>query len=361
MRITLNRFLFLGLAVFVGVGSLFMDSNFSRLVSLLLLFLGVSTFFWDNIVFFEKSGNIHRSGRTPVLNLLLLVALFWFGQYFLKAGGLVIFLENSESLRIKLSSGKGEYILLSTAVLYVDIFYRRTMRMSIFILFVLLYFILIIGIGWRSPGMYFLIWAFLARASKKSFNFKIKKRHGIAGVFLLFASSYVGLIRAGIAVNRIGDLLWNIRHLFTVNISNLEKVVGYTDRTFYRLGWSYLNDLSVALPGLGTKFTGVYMKAWTNSHFEGETMTLTLPGELYLNFGLLGLVSLVLFFPMFIRLTECYLLARGKDIHSFLWVALAIFLFRISTGGIMPILIFQLIPLLLIYFLTRIRHAKDIG
>ena len=359
MRITLNRFLFLGLIAFVGVGALFIDSNFSHLAVLLILLLGLSTLFWDNIVFFEKSQFVHRSGRTPVLNLLLLLALFWYGQYFLKAGGLVLFLENSETLRIKLSAGKGEFILLSTAVLYVDIFYRRSMRIPIYTLFVLFYFILIIGIGWRSPGMYFLIWAFLARASKKSFNINI--RHVLLGVILLFASSYVGLYRAGIPVKRIGDLLWNIRHLFTVNIRNLEKVVEYTDGTYYRLGWTYLNDFSVSLPGLGTKFTGVYMKAWTNSHFEGETMTLTLPGELYLNFGLLGLVFLLLLFPMFIRLTESYLLASGKDIHSFLWVALAIFLFRISTGGIMPILIFQLMPQLLIYFLTRIRYAKNIG
>lgn len=357
MRITLNRFLFLGLAVFVGVGALFVDSNFSRLVVLLLLLLGLSTLFWDNIVFFKKAEEVNRSSRTLVMNLLLLIALFWYGQYFLNAGGLVILLENSETLRIKLSAGKGEFILLCTAVLYVDIFYRRTMRISVFMLYVLFYFILIIGIGWRSPGMYFLIWAFLVRVSKESFNFKIKLRHGLLGILLLFASSYVGLIRAGIPVKRIGELLWNIRHLFTVNINNLKKVVEYTDSTFYRLGWTYLNDLSVSLPGLGTKFTGVYMKAWTNSHFEGETMTLTLPGELYLNFGLLGLVLLILFFPMFIRLAECYLLATGKDIHSFLWVSLTIFLFRISTGGIMPIMIFQLIPLLLIYLLSRIRHA----
>ncbi|MDA9050985.1 hypothetical protein N9H61_00015 [Schleiferiaceae bacterium] len=346
---------------FIGVGVLFIQSNFSRLVALLLLLLGLSTLFWDNIVFFEKPRVVHKSARTPVLNLLLLLALFWYGQYFFNAGGLVLFLEDSETLRINLSAGKGEFILLSTAVLYVDIFYRRAMRIFAFTLFVLVYFILIIGIGWRSPGMYFLIWAFLTRASTERSNVNIKIRHGLIGVFLLLFSSYIGLIRAGIPVKKIGDLLWNIRHLFIVNISNLEKVVEYTDRTFYRLGWTYLNDLSVSLPGLGTKFTGVNMKAWTNSHFEGETMTLTLPGELYLNFGLFGLVILVLFFPMFIRLSESYLLASGKDIHAFLWVALAIFLFRISTGGIMPILIFQLIPLLLIYFLTKIRYAKNIG
>ena len=350
--------MFLGLAAFLGFGALLQpDNDIAQLIIFMLVSFWFSCLFWDQFEFFGSSRIKYINERSTILNVLVVLALSWYILYYLNAGGLVILLKNSETLRLQLSAGKGEFILLSAAILYVDIYYRRHSRVLTYMIYTVVYFVLIIGVGWRSPGMYFLIWAFLVRMSRIRLDVRVRIKHILFGIILMFFSSFIGLLRAGIPISKFADIMWNMRHLFAVNIKNLEKVVNYTDKTSYRFGWTYLNDLSVAIPGFNSKFTGVYMKEWTQSRFEGETMTITLPGELYLNFGYFGFLVLVFGFPLLVRFTESYLLASKKDISLFIWLTLAIFLVRISTGGIMPIFVFQLVPLLLIYFMSRIRYA----
>lgn len=358
MRLTLNRLLFFGLITFLGIGAIILhDDITSRMTILLMLALGISTLFWDQFFFFGQPKKKKEVSRPSIMNLFLWFSIIWYTQYYVRAGGLVILLENSESLRIKLSGGKGEFILLSSAILYVDIFYRKNAKYLEFLFFVFLYFVLITGVGWRSPGMYFLVWSFIVRTSRRGDEINIRLLHIVYMLSLLVFSSIVGLMRAGITIDKLGGILWNIRHLFTVNIINLKKVIDYTDQTYYRFGWTYLNDLSVAIPGSKASFTGVHMKNWTHTRFEGETMTITLPGELYLNFGYLGFISLVFLFPLIIRVVESYLLSSNRDSSIFLWSALSIFFVRISTGGVMPIFIFQLFPLIIIYFASRLRYG----
>ena len=76
-----------------------------------------------------------------------------------------------------------------------------------------------------------------------------------------------------------------------MNVYNLNEIVSYfPKRVDFYYGKSFLNDFSVAIPGSKVDFLGKELKNLLELDFAGEGVTVTAPGEGYVNFGIFGVI-----------------------------------------------------------------------
>lgn len=297
-----------------------------------------------------------------IINSFLGVLGFY--MLFYIAGDIPLFHNNAETYRVQFAKGKGTFILLFTALIYYGslnyIIIKGVNLISIFLILVGLSTILFLG--FRSPALYFLIACLLAFSSNNkkllsrgALNYKL-----IIILVLLFPiSSLIGLYRLGFTLSSSLELLVNMKHLFLVNSDNLNLIISKYNPSDYQYGKSFINDFLVAIPGTNNEFSGVKLKDYLGVNFVGQTMTVTLPGEGYINFGYLGVIMHSIFMGTIISVLNELFRTNNKMTSRFLLIVLNIFCFRIVTGGIMPILIFSIIPIIIIMFLNSFTFKYE--
>lgn len=279
-------------------------------------------------------------------------------------GSIPLLHEDAEQFRVDISKGNGEYILIFTAFIYVGSIYlsflknlnsrkRRTKFLIIATSFVFILFN-----GYRSPAFYYLLIVFLS-SLLQSENYlkqnKISYKKFLLIALLLPLASIIGLMRAGIDIYGIKAIFINLSHLVSVNTKNLDLIILNFDTDNFFYGYTYVNDLLVAVPGSTHKFTGVILKDMLGMSFVGETMTLSIPGEAYVNGGILFVIICSAFQGVMTTFLREFNIGLNTLNGKLNLVLILLFTFRSITGGIMPILIFAIVPVLLINFFFRIK------
>ena len=284
------------------------------------------------------------------------VALYLF-VYFFKMKTIPIFLDDLESARVGAKAGLGKYILVGNALISVSLVYRFAVEkfvlnkiklISIFYLLIGVFFVM--GIGFRGPAAYLVVSCFLAYLifTKKYLNDQgISFRYILTGILFIVFLSLLGYYRhtGEFSFRAIGSTAWTT----AVNVSNLEAIVYNTDKNdgFY-YGQTVLSDLGVTVGLHERGFTGVMLKEKYQLEFEGEGMTITSPGEAYMNFGWFGILMHAIFLGTFAGFFYEIVIRSGKLSWFVILVLFSLNFSRLAVGGIVAPGLFFLVPQLIL-------------
>lgn len=161
--------------------------------------------------------------------------------------------------------------------------------------------------GFRSAVMDALIVLIVMRNKKKEINKEIL----IIGISLLiiFAMIY-GILRGSTDETSVLSSLYSELRIGSINFNYIYNT--FPQKVNYQYGYTYLINFIMLKPGEDPDFT-IWLKNVLNLQFQGGGVTPTLIGELYINFGMVGIFIGMLVFGFLMRyMQELY--ERGQAI-----------------------------------------------
>jgi hypothetical protein len=303
-----------------------------------------------------------RGWSIAFIYLPFLIGILLHIFYFFMIQAIPLLHEDAGLFRIEAKKGFGSIVILGTVCFYISTFFsvlktmaKKTITSQIELLANFsIAFMLILFVGFRSPAFFliiFMIYSVIVNSKKyRQLPFRY---------FLLIIFSFVGAIVIGIfrddggLIDIFGPMIWS----FYVNIHNLDLLINFFPLEGFYFGSTYFNDLTVALPFFDSVFLGVKLPEILGLSFVGESISVTIIGESFVNFGIVG----VLLVPVALGITAHYFHStlRRSAMRKCILMVLCIFFFRIVTGGLMPIMIFFLIPFLVVLLLLNfLRFVK---
>ncbi|MBM1105257.1 oligosaccharide repeat unit polymerase [Aurantibacter crassamenti] len=290
--------------------------------------------------------------RAFYLFFLAGVALYLF-IYLIKMKTIPIFLDNLESARVGAKAGLGKYILIGNALISVSLVYRFAIEKFVLnkikpitIVYLLIGVFFVMGIGFRGPAAYLVVSCFLAYLifTQKYLNEQgVSFKYIVTGILFIIFLSILGYYRhtGEFSFRAIGSTAWTT----AVNVSNLEAIVYNTDENDgYYYGQTVLSDLGMTIGLHENGFTGVVLKERYQLEFEGEGMTITSPGEAYMNFGWLGILIHAMFLGTFAGFIYEIVVRSGKLSWFVILVLFSLNFSRLAVGGIVAPGLFFLVP-----------------
>ncbi len=349
------------------------------IIIIYLFFYMLSAFFLSNVIMLRKPKTIKKeiefnlsSKKIELYGILFfLIGSLVYLSLYLKIGFIPLLSDETALLRHEAKAGLGKYAILGTALLYTPLYffvasYNRLSLLFKFIFFfmLLIALLLISGIAFRGPVAYLLLSMLLIRfymSDKYKRSLRVPKYYILYGIVFILLLSIVDFIRGGHVFN-----IFAFRHVFitlNVNIYNLNSIVDFFPAFHnYYYGKTFISDLLVAFPGSDNRFLGVMLKDVMDFAFVGEGITVTAPGEGYVNWGMFGVIIHAIFVGLFSGMIFNVLSGKNTLSSRVILFIFAINISRIVLGGIMPTLMFSLGPLLLLSLIfihiTKERKGK---
>lgn len=218
---------------------------------------------------------------------LLGVIIFLYFTY--KTGGIIIFADEVENSRIEKRKGAGMINLLFIAFIiysYLVCFINYNLSRGIKVLLFLIAGFSLLSFGSRAPFIKLILAMFLLYGIFRQKKFSIKTFAIIATIALSIVV-VLGSLRTNQAegIDFLRILRFRAGWRPYVNIQNLQRIYDFfPEQHNYMLGYSYLLELKIFLPGNNPNF-GTYLKDVMDWQFEGGSITPTFLGVGYLNFG----------------------------------------------------------------------------
>ncbi|WP_456373464.1 O-antigen polymerase [Thiolapillus sp.] len=300
---------------------------------------------------------LHRWGTVGLL-LWLLGALSMV-VFYVKAGGIPALAADVETARITMKQGLGRYILIGSGFFTLGLVYLHLVligRRHALLTHVLVWgmtgvaVIMLMGVGFRGPAGFMLITMLLARvifSSGYQKNNRLPLRWVVLGLGLFIVLALLGYYR------HTGKFMLDFRVIIwptVVHAGNLQTILAEFDNTGFFLGNSFIRDLMAVIPGLPGEFLGDYLKKLFELEFAGGGITVTAPGEGYVNFGIPGVVLHAVFMGL-LGGTAYETLAKKNDVQSrILLLLISLNVARTVTSGISPILFFSFLPTLIAWW-----------
>lgn len=392
-----NFYLFLLYAFFLGV-FIHVKYDFERVSDPIILFMMYSYFLWflpfilikqfstfiiqDYIYDYTVIGftvlvftyslisrekvntNLKFTGDNTFLKVLgtlgLLVSFAFTTLFFIRAGNIPIFEENPELARVAAMSGNGfvhriSYISLSIGALALvayDFFKLKKVK-SITILLVILLVIYNSLTGPRSQSLKILLQMFLFFLVLK--NGKINLRLMLLmGLGLLSITGILGALRGG--KEGLSEGFFHLMNRIYMNPINFQRVVELFKNNEYWFGKSIIYDFGVYLPGSQPNL-GTILKEMTNAKFQGGGITVTLFGEGYLNFGIIGVFALPIIAAIIFNSVRKVLTKKQQVEHLLLLIILNTSLMGFISMGIFPVIAGDTFPTIVVFtILSALSH-----
>jgi beta-1,4-N-acetylglucosaminyltransferase len=320
----------------------------------------VFIFMYSFLVKKDNKNNIYTGDNTylGILALLgLMTSLFFTTLFFIKAGNIPILAENPELARVAAMQGNGfvhriSYISLSIGALSLtayDIIRYRKIRITTILIVIFLVFYNSLT-GPRSQSLKVLVQMFLLfmviKKGKINLKFFI-----VLGIGLLTLTGVLGALRGGKA--GLSEGFFHLMNRLYMNPINLQRIVELFKTNDFWYGKSLVYDFGVYLPGSQPNL-GTILKQMTNAKFQGGGITVTLIGEGYLNFGLVGIIlypllAAFLFYCVYKTLTK-----KQRIDHLLLLIILNTSLMGFISMGIFPVLAGDTIPSVVIFTVLTI-------
>lgn len=261
-----------------------------------------------------------------------------------------------DDLRVNLRKGRGDVTLLGIAssyisAIYAGIYYKdKSLIKHIFVIFILIF--TSSTYGNRAPSLDVIV------ISGFFVYFRFFRDLGVIRaiyilISLMFILMVMQVLRQGIEFSFESiykQMLWRP---FT-NIQNIEWIVNwFPKRNNYMLGGSVFYDLSIFLPGHNDNF-GSYLKELFSLDFTGGSITTSLVGQAYIDFGMFG-VAIIPFFIGYISQKVYVLFLKGyMDIPTLLVISISIKAMA-SSYLITPIL-YIAIPSFVVMYFTKFTY-----
>jgi oligosaccharide repeat unit polymerase len=265
--------------------------------------------------------------------------------------------EDFDDLRMKIREGRGFITLLGINLSYIAIIlggilsYKKK-KPILLIVSLLVCSASAITYGNRAPALEVISvgGVFLALMYLKT----IKFRHFVVSfIALLTLLMIMQVIRQGLDFTLdsiIKQMLWRP---FT-NLQNLQLIFDDFPYKFdFYYGKTWLYDLSLFLPGTSENF-GTHLKNLLELDFTGGSVTATLTGQSYIDFGLVGVIIISFVVGFLAQQIYLYFL-DGKISLITLIISSLTFKSMVSSGVISPVL-YIFIPCFLIYSSFKVAN-----
>ena len=335
--------------IFVQIGVYFQEYfdiylNYKVIVIIMMynFIFTIALIVWKKIMYFNKYTYFNTLKLDPISNrILFIIGICIFGVFFFKSGGLILFMNDAENARINAVAGSGFLVVLGTQFLNIATLIEK--KEKIRTIYLIISIILMFGTGFRSQALYLIAMYYIIyyiNTNKAS----IAKMFGIV-MIISFLYAYIGVVRSGLKNWTLLSLYKPVIWRMFVNTSNFSDVLNLYPESLFTVGKSYINDLLTVLPGPQETYI-LKLKDILNIQFDGGSLTPSIFGESYYNFGLVGAVVIPILIGIIILTIDYfsrrYLSTEIYLIASFLMVG-------ISTTGIMPVLLYSILPLILVY------------
>ncbi len=280
--------------------------------------------------------------------------LFYFGSainvlYFSLVGVIPLFADDAENFRVEAMAGRGFLIIIAATTIKIAIVLtlnnkKRLSRMVIGCM-------LLLGTGFRSQALEIILILFLTYWIGKSKRYLLK-----GSVIIMFLSALyalVGVTRAGISWS------WNKLYLpviwrFYVNTYNFNTIYKLFPKDMIQYGRAFFNDIKVILPGAQTTFM-LQLKNIMHISFSGGSLTPSVFGEGYYNFGVVGAIVWPLVVLLFVHYIDEF---NRKHIDSRIYYVLSFALVGLSTTSFIPVILNAYFPQLLVFLFIRYLSKK---
>jgi oligosaccharide repeat unit polymerase len=290
------------------------------------------------------------------------VLLFLF--FYFAAGGVPIFAEDAESVRLTAKAGRGylliggfAFLIVSTSILAAVYSQKKSLSSPLIVSFIIFVAILLtLGVGYRVHAVRiilnaFIIYSFVRFSRIPGIKFSLLIAFiivflGLIGFYRFsgqFVSSYTQL---EFAFSRI---LWSIfvRYLHIFNLT----VPVFPEHEPFLLGRGYLMSLATIIPGEQAHF-GFWLRDRLGLVLATPgPVDPTILGEFYVNFGWIGTVVGMCLMgfgirTLYLRLTKVpYLSLRRLALMTLISTSLI----GMTGSGIILVLLFDAIPLVFVF------------
>jgi oligosaccharide repeat unit polymerase len=293
-----------------------------------------------SILNIEKLSIQQESSKFKKVGLFFIfIGVFAAIVFFLRAGAIPILADNKEMSRVAALqvSGNGYFLYLMTMAMYGIAF----LSLHTYLYgkgYLLLYFFIVIvgfvmtGTGSRRYFLWICLYVLMARHFIYSF-ISIKKMMFFSVLGLLFINLFEMFRNPDSSTTT--DLKTTFIYRFIVYISNFEKVLSaFIKRADFEYGGTFLMDLLTALPGKQIDYQS-WLKEITQLEFEGFGIPPTIMGDMYVNFGYIGIVIGCFLFGFIIRKFYNALIIEKKSLFDvFLYIASLEIASKVITSGI---------------------------
>jgi oligosaccharide repeat unit polymerase len=297
---------------------------------------------------------------------LVVLGLLFHGIYFARIGFIPAFEDDAAVVRVQAKQGFGTIILLATGMLYAAFMlfstiyqYGNVFAKCVILGLLSLSLLAVAGVGFRGPAAYLALVFFLsAYCQSRTYcaRQRVSTRVVLYGLALIVALGAVDYLRYGKAFGL--DAILQVGWMMTVNVLNLERIVEFFSFDTLMLGRTFLTDFAVALPGIESQFLGIRLVELFQLSFSGEGMTVTAPGEGYVNFGIIGVILHAVLLGVFCEFTNQSLRRTYRASSIALLVFLGSAVSKVSVAGIMPTLVFAVVPVLIFFIPAYLRCQK---
>ncbi len=277
------------------------------------------------------------------------------GLYFISVGAIPLLHEEADDFRIAARMGKGTLVLLALALVKYAVYQvagiracegRRLIRV---VPWMLVGALLVVGIGNRAPALELLVFGFVVYYAVKGIRPSVV-RLALLGVGALALMAVLGILRQGHSVSSALIVLKIIWRPFA-NVQNLEWVYETFPVTIpFQYGYGYIVDALVILPGYSPNF-GTWFKEMAGYDFSGGSVTVTYLGEIFANFGWIGIVPICFGYGFGLTWLFYRLMRRISINNLMLLVICATTLKSIVSSGIISVLLYETMMLLAIHML----------
>ncbi|MHA3025196.1 O-antigen polymerase [Chromohalobacter israelensis] len=290
--------------------------------------------------------------------VLFLTGLSFYFVVYHEMGGMPLLANGElENLRVEAKKGLGSYILLGNAFLILAnillyTIYRKVKKIKKVAILIITAasFLMIVGIGYRGPAAYLILYSILTYhfySNQYACKQRLSMNYIALGIVLIVMVSFAGYLRHG------GEFDWagllSVGWTFFVNLSNFNDIYQYFQEADFYFGMSFVNDFLVAFPDSKHDFLGNELKMLMGMEFDGEGVTVTAPGEGYVNFGFIGVIYHALFTGLVAGLVYNFLSQRQSNRFRVLLIIFSLFFSKVPAAGFMAAFVFTLAPMLIAY------------
>lgn len=289
-------------------------------------------------------------------NLIFIILSIILFLYFLYATGFNFLNPEHHFDRVSKQAGFGYLKILIISLIFVStpLFFYNNISLGIKIVLFLISLIILLGFGFRAQAIKFMLLLFFSYYAITKKDLQLKKLF-IIGLSLYSLIVIIGILRLGITENYLDfflrRFLW--RPFITLDNFNALYESFNQDSVEFLYGKSILYDLSTVIPGAGKSSLVYYNELVGAIDFKGATITPSINGILYSNFGLLGVIILTPIIPFFFLIVGAYLYNKKsitKD-RLILYIFVIISIKGTATTGIILSIIFQIIPFYVLYLI----------
>ena len=357
-------YIFIALA---PIGYVLFEKNFKYYYNTIFVFsFSLILFIIGSDFIVKNKNNIEVIKDNNVLNfkiiynnaLIFLIIGYIFSFIYLSKN-LSYILIDFENNRVSAMSGNGIIIYLSYMIIpatlvlyYCHLHYKRN---PMIFLYVLMNIIILLLFGFRARVLDLLVLILIIKNDYKSFRLSKLFNYGILAIIFVSFLQFVRFYISGSNSNTFMQSLFNTICVGSININFIIRYIPL--KIPYQYGYTYAINFLQLLPSYSVDMT-MWIKNTLNLQFDGGGVAPTILGELYINFGFIGLFLGSFILGIICKSIDNFAKKRDYGIKKIIYFIISFYLARSVYGGIANFIVLELWFIFIILFICNFKLKR---